>query len=324
MAETREGGMTQRIAIIGAGFIGRAWAVGFARARWHVAVWDPQTGAAAGCLSDVADLLDDLAAQGLLDDEAPAEVATRLHPATELADALAGAAWVQESAPEEIDIKRSLWADLDRLAPPDAILASSSSAIVPSRFTETLAGRERCLVAHPLNPPYLIPAVELVPAPWTTAETMRRAEAVMRGIGQEPIVMRRELDGFVMNRLQGALLEEAFRLVADGYCTVEDVDIGLRQGLALRWSFMGPFETIDLNAPGGVADYVRRYQGIYERLFPSMGRRVDWAGPVLETVERERRERLPEAALRERLRWRDRRLMALAAHKRQAKQIIGD
>ena len=107
----------------------------------------------------------------------------------------------------------------------------------------------------------------------------------MRGIGQAPIVMRRELDGFVMNRMQGALLEEAFRLVADGYCTIEDVDIGLRDGLALRWSFMGPFETIDLNAPGGVRDYAARYQQIYERLFPSMQRRVDWAGPVLATVE---------------------------------------
>ena len=105
--------------------------------------------------------------------------------------------------------------------------------------------------------------------------------------------MKRELDGFVMNRMQGALLEEAFRLVADGYAAIEDVDIGIREGLALRWSFMGPFETIDLNAPGGVRDYVERYQQIYERLFPSMQRRVDWAGPVLDTVEQERRARLP-------------------------------
>ena len=82
----------------------------------------------------------------------------------------------------------------------------------------------------------------------------------MAAAGQAPIVMKRELDGFVMNRMQGALLEEAFRLVADGYASVEDVDVGLREGLALRWSFMGPFETIDLNAPGGVRDYVERYQ----------------------------------------------------------------
>ena len=106
--------------------------------------------------------------------------------------------------------------------------------------------------------------------------------------------MKRELDGFVMNRMQGALLEEAFRLVADGYAIVEDVDIGIRDGLALRWSFMGPFETIDLNAPGGVRDYVERYQGIYENLFPQMQRRVDWAGAVLD----DRRARAPRAAAR--------------------------
>lgn len=231
---------------------------------------------------------------------------------------------MQESAPEQLEVKRELWRELDRLAPARAILASSSSAIVPSRFTEDLANRRRCLVCHPLNPPILSSAVELVPAPWTAAEVMRGAEAIMRGIGQAPIVINRELDGFVMNRMQGALLEQAFRLVADGYCTVEDVDVGLRDGLALRWCFMGPFETIDLNAPGGVADYVRRYQGIYERLFPSMQRRVDWAGPVLETVERQRRQRLTADQLAERQRWRDRQLMSLAVHKRQARREIGD
>jgi 3-hydroxyacyl-CoA dehydrogenase len=126
-----------------------------------------------------------------------------------------------------------------------------------------------------------------------------------------------------MNRMQGALLEEAFRLVADGYATPEDVDVGIRDGLALRWSFMGPFETIDLNAPAGVRDYVERYQGIYERLFLQMQRRVDWAGEVLGTIEADRRAHLSAADLGKRQMWRDRRLMALAAHKRAADGKIG-
>jgi 3-hydroxyacyl-CoA dehydrogenase len=209
------------------------------------------------------------------------------------------------------------------VAEPEAVLASSTSALLPSRFTESLAGRRRCLVVHPINPPYLIPAVEIVPAPWTDPAIVERTRALMAAMGQAPIVMTREIDGFVMNRLQGALLEEAFRLVADGYASVEDVDTGLREGLAMRWSFMGPFETIDLNAPLGVRDYVQRYQRIYERLFPSMQRRVDWAGAVIETVERERRARLPQAELQRRQMWRDRRLMALAAHKRKAAREIG-
>ncbi len=135
--------------------------------------------------------------------------------------------------------------------------------------------------------------------------------------------MKRELDGFIMNRMQGALLEEAFRLVADGYATIEDVDTGICEGLALRWSFMGPFETIDLNAPGGVRDYVERYQSIYANIFPQMLRRVDWAGPVLQTVEGGRRKALPKERLAERQVWRDRRLMALAAHKRKADKEFG-
>jgi L-gulonate 3-dehydrogenase len=125
-----------------------------------------------------------------------------------------------------------------------------------------------------------------------------------------------------MNRLQGALLEEAFRLVAGGHASVEDVDIGIREGLALRWCFMGPFETIDLNAPGGVRDYVERYESIYRRLQPSMRERADWGGPVLQEVEAERRKRLPATQLQARQAWRDRRLMALAAHKRRAAQEI--
>jgi 3-hydroxyacyl-CoA dehydrogenase len=231
---------------------------------------------------------------------------------------------VQENAPEDVAIKKALWAEMEPLAGPATILASSTSAIVPSQFTEALAGRARCLTAHPINPPYLVPAVELVPAPWTSRDTMSRAEAVMRDIGQVPIMVRREIDGFVVNRLQGALLEEAFRLVGDGICGAEDVDAAIRDGLALRWSFMGPFETIDLNAPGGVRDYVERYQGIYERITPTQMRRVDWAGPVLERVEQRRRAALPESDLVDRQKWRDKRLMALIAHKRRAAKTIGE
>ena len=212
---------------------------------------------------------------------------------------------------------------LDEAAPADAVIASSSSALLPSAFTEALPGRHRCLVVHPINPPYLVPAAEVVPAPWTSAEVIEQTRSFMIDCGQAPIVMKRELDGFIMNRMQGALLEEAFRLVADGYASVEDVDIGIREGLALRWSFMGPFETIDLNAPAGVRDYAERYEGIYSNIFPQMQRRVDWTGSVMDTIENERRKALPAGQLQERQSWRDRRLMALAAHKHRADKDIG-
>jgi L-gulonate 3-dehydrogenase len=311
------------IAIVGAGLIGRAWAICFARAGHAVRIYDEASGAAAKAMEFAASALPSLAAEDLLDGRTVAEVARGMSVAGTLEGALAGADHVQENTPEDLETKQRVFAALDRLAGPDAVLASSTSALLPSRFTEALPGRRRCLVVHPINPPYLIPAVEIVPAPWTDPSIVERTRALLTAAGQSPIVMKREIDGFVMNRLQGALLEEAFRLVADGYASVEDVDIGLREGLALRWSFMGPFETIDLNAPGGVRDYVTRYQQIYSRLFSSMQRRVDWAGDVIDTIERGRRAKLAESDLQKRHAWRDRRLMALAVHKRKAARDIG-
>lgn len=312
-----------KIAIIGSGFIGRAWAITFARAGFDVALADQAAGAPEAAIAYIEGVLPDLAANDLLNGHTPEAVRKRLSAATSYAAALDGADHAQENAPEDLAVKKVLYAELDALAAPSTVIASSTSAILPSLFTAELKHRERVCVCHPINPPYLIPAVEVVPAPWTSPETMTRAADLMRKAGQAPIVMKKELDGFVMNRMQGALLEEAFRLVADGYATVEDVDIGIREGLALRWSFMGPFETIDLNAPGGIADYVARYQQIYERISPDQWRRVDWAGPVLETVLADRRASLPQDALQERQVWRDRRLMALAAHKRKAAKDIG-
>jgi L-gulonate 3-dehydrogenase len=312
-----------KVAIVGSGFIGRAWAISFARAGHAVALWDRDPSATAQARSFIAGVLGELELNGLLRGEAPAAVLDRIAITADLADAISGAGHVQESTPERLEVKREVFALIDGMADADAVIASSSSALLPSSFTAHLKGRHRCLVVHPLNPPYVIPAAEIVPAPWTSAETVERTRVLLVDAGHAPIVMKRELDGFIMNRLQGALLEEAFRLVADGYADAEDIDIGIREGLALRWSFMGPFETIDLNAPGGVRDYVERYQGIYENLFAQMQRRVDWAGPVLEAVEATRRERLPQGGLGERQVWRDKRLMALAAHKKSADRKFG-
>ena len=311
-----------RVAVIGSGFIGRAWTISFARAGCEVALWDQDREAPGKALAYIERLLPDLEANDLLNGTA-SEVGGRICVSATLESALEGAVHVQENTPEDVEVKRAVFARLDAAAPSDSVLASSTSAILPSSFTGGLKGRARCLVVHPINPPYLIPAAEIVPAPWTDSSVVERAAKFLRAAGHAPIVMKREIDGFVMNRLQGALLEEAFRLVEQGYAGVEDVDVGLREGLALRWSFMGPFETIDLNAPGGVRDYADRYQGIYSNVFRSAQWRLDWSGPVMDIVESERRKRLAVDRLGERQAWRDRRLIALAAHKRWADKNIG-
>jgi 3-hydroxyacyl-CoA dehydrogenase len=315
--------MAEKVAIVGCGLIGRAWAVSFARGGYSVALFDPERGRAAEAIGFVKSVLPDLAANDLLAGQSAETIIGRLAEAPSLEAALQAAVHVQENTFEDLEVKRAVFGDLDRLAAPETVLASSSSALLPSSFTDGLAGRQRCLVVHPINPPYLVPAAEVVPAPWTDAAVVERTRKLMVALGQAPIVMKREIDGFVMNRLQGGLLQEAFRLVVEGYASAEDVDIGICQGIGLRWSFMGPFETIDLNAPGGVRDYIERYEGLYQKLWQTQSHIVPWGGATADRVEGERDKKVSRKALAERQRWRDRRLMALSAHKRRADEDIG-
>jgi 3-hydroxyacyl-CoA dehydrogenase len=158
--------------------------------------------------------------------------------------------------------------------------------------------------------------VELSPAPWTRPEIVTNARALLERAGQAPILLRKEVEGFVLNRLQAALLREAWRLVDEGYVSVEDLDRCVKDGLGRRWSFMGPFETIDLNAPDGVAGYARRYGAAFHALFRGVTYRP-WEAELAARVERERRALLPAEGRAAREAWRDRRLMALAAHQRE-------
>jgi len=143
---------------------------------------------------------------------------------------------------------------------------------------------------------------------------MDRCADLMKRIGQKPIRMKREIDGFIMNRLQGALLQEAFRLVADGIATPEDLDTGLRDGLAPRWALLGPFETIDLNAPGGVRDYVARYGAMYTNIAKTQRHTADWTGETLDRIEAAQRAQLPLDQIPQAQAKRDSRLVDMMKH----------
>ena len=306
--------MNERIAIIGAGLIGRAWAIVFARAGCTVALHDAAPQALADCRELLHENLGDLARHGLIT-EAPEVVLARITPAATLAGALEGAVLVQENVRETVEAKRAIFAEMDRLAAPDTILASSTSWIPASEFSAGLPGQHRILVGHPVNPPYLVPLVEIAPAPWTSPAAVERARDLYARAGQSPVLLKKEITGFLLNRIQGAVLNEALNLYGNGYASVEDLDTVMKHGLGLRWSFMGPFETIDLNAPEGVVDYAARYGPTYRDVargqLPN-----DWDGGVLASIEAERRQALPAGQLAERARWRDNRLMALVAHQR--------
>ena len=313
----------QKIAIAGSGLIGRAWSIAFARGGWQVALYDPEAGVAARARELIGAAFEDLAGAGLPGGAAPADLLARVTVAGSLAEALDGAAQVQENAPEVLEIKIAVTREIAALASPEAVLASSTSGFVPSSFTEAAPGRERCLVAHPINPPYLLPAVELVPAPWTDPAVMAKAKANLESVGMVAMTMTRELDGFVLNRLQSAFLHEAFRLVAQGYVSAADLDRAVHNGLGPRWSFMGPFETIDLNAPGGIAQYVERYGPLYELLAETQKEPCDWPKALAGGIQAERERELARDEIAQRQAWRDRRLMAFAAAKREADEKIG-
>ena len=145
-------------------------------------------------------------------------------------------------------------------------IASSTSSIVASLFSEQLAGRGRVLVGHPVNPPHLVPLVEVCGASWTKQAVLKKAYDIYASIGQVPVRVHKEIDGFVLNRLQGALLAEALKLVGEGIISVKDLDKTVKDGLGLRWAFMGPFETIELNAPAGAEDYFSRYGPVFAKM----------------------------------------------------------
>lgn len=310
--------MTKRgtVGIVGSGLIGRSWANVFARGGWSVVLWDPVAAVRASAVSQIETSLRELQEFGLVDD-ADAAV-KRIRVAETLEEAVSVADFVQESGPETLEAKVDIFARMDAAAKPQTILASSTSAIVSSLFTEKLKGRARCLVAHPVNPPHLVPVVELCGAPWTSADTVKRAREVFSDVGQVPVTVNKEIDGFVLNRLQVALLAEAFRLVQDGVVSPADLDHTVADGLGLRWAFMGPFETIELNAPEGIEDYCRRYTPWFNRYMKDMPPASVWSDANTAKVAAAYGPRPTAADVGKKSLWRNRRLAALAAHKRGA------
>ncbi len=306
-------GKTGTAAIVGVGLIGRAWAMVFARAGWTVRLTDPHAPTLKAAPDLIRKELQALARHGLVED--PEAAVGRISVTRDLADAIKGADFVQENGPENVEAKQAIFAELDAIAAPETLLVSSTSAIVASRFTEGLAGRARCLIGHPVNPPHLVPLVELCGAPWTSPNAIGRARDIYSAVGQVPITVKREINGFILNRLQGALLAEAFRLVGEGYVSAEDLDHTVKDGLGLRWSFLGPFETIELNAPGGIPDYCARYTGFYKELAASAAGPEVYQSPNVDRViaawpHQPSADRI--ATLTQR---RNERLAALAAHK---------
>ena len=313
--------MSQRIAVVGAGFIGRSWAMVFSKAGHQVTLYDIDPTALAEAMSLLEVNLADLESNGLI--HSKDDLLGRIQPFETLEKAIEGANWVQENALENVDVKRELFNRMDKLLPEQTILASSTSAISCSDISKGMKGAGRMVVAHPANPPYLLPIVELSGAPETKIETISRAKDLLEATDMEVITLNKEIKGFVLNRLQVALLNEAFKLVEDGIVSGADLDKTIKHGLGLRWSIMGPMETIDLNAPGGIRDYLERFGPAFETIAKEQSSLRPWDSTRYKKMEDERRRVMSLNDLNKRARWRDRRLMALARHKEESDKHYG-
>lgn len=291
----------QTVAIVGTGVVGRSWARVFSRAGCRTRLYDDDPAQIERALAWLEQCAADEAAEGV---ESAGAGAISAHD--DLAGALAGADYVQESGPERLPLKQALFAELERFAAPDAILASSTSALDPTAISSGLPTAARCVVAHPVNPPHVIPAVEIVPGRATDPAIVERTAAIMRAVGQTPVIMNFYRKGFLLNRMQAALLQEAIALVESGAADVEAVDAVIRDGLGLRWALLGPFGVGDTNADGGIREYFARYGGTLRGIMDELG-----PVPALDAAQIERLGQATDAMVGERqwseiLAWRDR------------------
>jgi L-gulonate 3-dehydrogenase len=299
------------VGLVGSGLIGRGWMILFANAGYEVRAYDVSDEARASAADAVRANLELLEQEGMID--SAQALLQRIHFCTTMAEAVDGAEYVQESVHEVCAAKRAVFLQLGRIAAPEIVLASSCSTIPPEQFLADVEHRERCLIAHPFSPPHLIPLVELVPTRWTNERTLQRTRELMISLGQTPVLIRKPVVGFAVNRLQAAVINEALSLVDEGVIAPADLDLCVSQGLGLRWAFLGPFETMELNAPKGFMDYASKFGGVYRSILDTM--RVDrpWSARAIAAVESWRRAELPSESdvVRRRL-WRDHNLMKLA------------
>lgn len=238
----------RRVAVVGTGVIGASWAALFVARGLDVVATDPSPGAAER-------LRDDVAAHWPVLDTVEDASPDRLGFTPDAAEAVAEADFVQENGPEREDVKHALFAELDKAAPPEVVLASSSSGLPPSAIARGCPEHpERVLVGHPFNPPHLIPLVEVVPGEKTGEEAVGRAMSFYAALRKRPIRLRQEVPGHVANRLQAALWQEAYSLVERGVATVAEIDTAIANGPGLRWAVLGPFANQHLSGgPGGLA-----------------------------------------------------------------------
>lgn len=310
---------SNKVGIVGSGLIGRSWAMLFAAAGYDVVLFDIAQSQLDTAKQDIQNKLEELEQRNLLRGKLTAKQQIALISTTnDLKAAIADAVHVQECVPENIELKNKVLNNVSNACTSDCtVICSSTSTILPSKIFNGIPRVSQCIVAHPVNPPYFCPLTEIIPHPSTNADVVNNTKTIMEKIGQVVVTVKKEMDGFVLNRIQYAIINESWRLVADGVMTPEDVDKVFTSGLGMRYAFMGPFETIHLNAEG-VENYMERYAPSIRRVSSDFGPIPTFDGEALKTVHNAMCSTIPATpeGLQERRKWRDQRLIALSELKK--------
>lgn len=305
--------------MVGSGLIGRSWAMVFLSGEYKVKIYDNKPGQASGAITEIRKQLEELQQSKMLRGNlSAAEQTSLLSSHDDLQQALQDAFFVQECVFEDLEAKQTVFQEVESLVKESVILSSSTSCLMPSNVFSRVQNRTRCIISHPVNPPYYVRLVELVPHPETLPAVMDVAFSLMTDVGQAPVRLRKEIDGFALNRVQYAIIAESWRLVQDGVISVKDIDLVMSEGLGMRYAFIGPIETMHLNAPEGMEDYLQRYSEGIKRVLKSFGPVPEFSGDAAARITEEICELIPadQEHLTARRERRDQLLMGLAKLKK--------
>nr|AEE62854.1 unknown [Dendroctonus ponderosae] len=307
----------KKIGIVGSGLIGRSWAMLFAAQGYKVHIFDILPQQIEVALADIEGQLQNLEKSGQLRGKLnAAQQFACIKGTVRLEDAVKDALLVQECVPENLALKRKVWKGVDEVAGNNTIFSSSTSTFFPSTFSDHLKNKQNFIVSHPVNPPYYVPLVEIVPAPWTLPAVAKKTREIMEEIGQTAVSFSKEIPGFAVNRIQYAILNETWHLVNDGVLNVADIDKVMSDGLGMRYAFLGILETTHLNAEG-FTKYCDSYANTMYSVSKEFKPTPKYEGPTVSAIAKQLEANVPLDKLKAKRDWRDKCLVKLSQLKKE-------